>query len=154
MTFNYILTTALRLIQSFPRGSDGKSICLQCGRPGFDPWVGKIPWRRKRQPTPVLMPGKSHGQRSLIGYSPWGRKESDTTKWLHFQGSYRLMFCLGHKANKQWQSQILNSGLHASKVHAIAGHKTGQHHISHPNYFLVVREKTLWPLKINKCFSV
>ena len=45
--------------------------------------VGKIPWRRKWQSTPVLLPGKSHGQRSLVGYSPWGRKESDTTKRLH-----------------------------------------------------------------------
>ena len=54
------------------------------GRPGFDPWVGKIPWRRKRQPTPVLLPGKSHGWRSLVGYSPRGRKESDTTERLHF----------------------------------------------------------------------
>ena len=52
---------------------------------GFDPWVGKIPWRRKWQPTPVLLPGKSHGQRSLIDYSPWGCKESDTTEWLHYQ---------------------------------------------------------------------
>ena len=60
------------------------SVCLQCGRPGFDPWVGKIPWRRKWQSTPVLLPGKSHGQRSLVGYSPWGRKESDTTERLHF----------------------------------------------------------------------
>ena len=40
----------------------------------FDPWVGKIPWRRKWQPTPVFLPGKSHGQRSLVGYSPGGRK--------------------------------------------------------------------------------
>ena len=41
-------------------------------------------WRRKWQSTPALLPGKSHGQRSLIGYSPWGRKESDTTERLHF----------------------------------------------------------------------
>ena len=41
-------------------------------------------WRRKWQPTPVLLPGKSHGGRSLVGYSPWGRKESDTTERLHF----------------------------------------------------------------------
>ena len=40
-------------------------VCLQCGRPGFDPWVGKIPWRRKWQPTPVFLRGESHGQRSL-----------------------------------------------------------------------------------------
>ena len=58
--------------------------CLQCGRPGFDPWVRKILWRRKWQPTPVFLPGKSHGQRSLVGYSPWGHNESDTTEQLHF----------------------------------------------------------------------
>ena len=42
-------------------------IHLQCGEPGFYPWVGKIPWRRERQPTPVFLPGESHGQRSLMG---------------------------------------------------------------------------------------
>ena len=46
----------------------------QCERLRFDPWVGKIPWRRKWQPTPVFLPGKSHGQRSLEGYSPGGCK--------------------------------------------------------------------------------
>ena len=60
------------------------SICLQWGRPGFNPWVGKIPWRRKWHPTPVLLPGKSHGQKILVGYGPWGRKESDSAAWLHF----------------------------------------------------------------------
>ena len=45
---------------------------------------GRIPWRRKWQSTPVLLPGKSHGQRSLVGYSPWGHEESDTTERLHF----------------------------------------------------------------------
>ena len=55
----------------------------QCRRPGFDPWVWKILWRRKWQLTPVLLPGKFHGQRSLVGYSPWCPKESDTTEQLH-----------------------------------------------------------------------
>ena len=50
-----------------------KSIC-QFSRCGLDPWVRKIPWRRKWQPTPVFLPGESHGQRSLVGYSPWGPK--------------------------------------------------------------------------------
>ena len=59
------------------------SICPQCGRPGFDPWVGKILWRRKWQPTPVFLPGKFRGRKSLVGYSPWGRKESDVTERLH-----------------------------------------------------------------------
>ena len=50
------------------------------GRPGFDPWVGKIPWRRAWQPTPVFLPGESHGWRSPAGYGPWHRKESDMTE--------------------------------------------------------------------------
>ena len=49
----------------------------QCRRSGFDPWVRKIPWRREWQPTPVFLPGESHGQRSLEGYSPCGCKELD-----------------------------------------------------------------------------
>ena len=62
----------------FPGGSAVKNH-QQGRRCRFDPWVGKNPWRRKWQPTPVFLPGESHGQRSLAGYSPWGRKESDTT---------------------------------------------------------------------------
>ena len=42
---------------------------------GFNPWIGKISWRRKWHPTPAFLPGKSHGWRSLVGYSPWGHKE-------------------------------------------------------------------------------
>ena len=48
----------------------------------FHPWVREIPWRRKWQPTPVVLPGKSHGQRSLVGYSPWCHKELDMTERL------------------------------------------------------------------------
>ena len=48
---------------------------MQC-----NPWVGKIPWIRKWQPTPVFLPGESHGQRNLAGYSPWDGKESDMTE--------------------------------------------------------------------------
>ena len=69
-------------VRDSPGGSDGKESACQCRRHkrcGFDPWVRKIPWRRKWQPTPVSLPGKSHRQKSLAGYSPWGRKESDTT---------------------------------------------------------------------------
>ena len=64
----------------FPGGSDGKELASQCGRPGFIPWVGKIPWRRDWLPTPVFLPRELHGQRSLTGYSPWGRKELDMTE--------------------------------------------------------------------------
>ena len=59
-------------------------ICLQCSKPGFDPWVRKIPWRREWQPTAIFLPGEFHGQRSLVGYSPWGRKELDMIEWLTF----------------------------------------------------------------------
>ena len=59
--------------QGFPGGDSGKEATCQQRRSkrlGFDPWVGKIPWRRKWQPTPIFLPGESHGQRSLAGYSP------------------------------------------------------------------------------------
>ena len=58
-------------------------ICLQCWRFGFNPWVGTILWRREWLPTPVFLPGESHGQRSLVGCSPWGHKESDMTERLN-----------------------------------------------------------------------
>ena len=49
-------------------------------RRGFDPWVGKIPWRRAWQPTPVFLPEESHGERTLAGSNPWGCKELDMTE--------------------------------------------------------------------------
>ena len=59
-------------------------VVFQCRRPGFSPLVGRIPWRRKWLPTPVLMTGELHEQRSPVGYSPWGLKESDSTEQLTF----------------------------------------------------------------------
>ena len=56
--------------------------CRRCERLRFDPWAGKITWRRAWRHTPVLSPGESHGQRSLAGCSPWGHRESDTTERL------------------------------------------------------------------------
>ena len=94
-----------RVIQPTPKLRGCKqSVCLQCGRPGFDPWVGKIPWRRKWQPTPVLLPGKSHGQRSLVGCSPWGLEESDMTERLHFHFQAKKHNCrhLHYSAEVSW----------------------------------------------------
>ena len=68
-------------------------ICLQCKRSGFVSWVRKIPWRRKWQSSPVFLPGKSHGQRSLAGYSPWRLKESDTTEWLNHHHQFYCVTC-------------------------------------------------------------
>ena len=66
-----------------PRGHSNKEsacLCRRHRRHGFDHWVRKIPWRRKWWPSPIFLPGKSHGQRNLVGYSPCGRKELDTTE--------------------------------------------------------------------------
>ena len=73
-----------------------ESLGLRCGRPGFDPWVRKIPWRRKWHPTPVLLLGKSHGRRILVGYGPWGCKELDLTERLHFHfhPSFETEYCI------------------------------------------------------------
>ena len=62
------------LIHGLLRLLSGKESACQCRRCGLDPWLGETPWRRKWQPTPVFFPGKFHGQRSLVGYSPWGDK--------------------------------------------------------------------------------
>ena len=64
------------------RGSDSTELTCTAGDPGSIPGAGRSPWRKAWQPTPVFLPGESHGQRSLVGYSPWGCKESDTTEWL------------------------------------------------------------------------
>ena len=72
----------------FPSGSDGKESACNAMRPGFSPWVEKIPWRREWQPTPVFSPGEAHGQRSLVEYNPWGCKELDTNEWLTLSQSW------------------------------------------------------------------
>ena len=72
--------TELMYVCVLPWWLSGKEFACQCRRLGFDPWVGQIPLRRKWQPTPAFLPGKSHGQRSLDDYSPQHHKESDTTK--------------------------------------------------------------------------
>ena len=80
------------LLHSSTQWLNDKEYSCQWKRHSFDPWVGKIPWRRKWQSR------KSHEQRSLVGYSPWGLKESDTTEWLHFHFVLQgLMVC--HRAS-------------------------------------------------------
>ena len=80
----------LELVNNFSKASNTKApLVVQtvkrlptCGGPRFNPWVGKILWRRKWQPTPFFLPGESLGQRSLVDYSLWGCKESDTAEQL------------------------------------------------------------------------
>ena len=96
---------------SIPLWLSGESIHLQCGRPGFDPWVGKIPWRRERLPTPVFLPGKSHGQRSLVGLQSIELQELDMAQWSCLenprdQGS--LVGCLlwGCRVKHDWAPEL------------------------------------------------
>ena len=73
----------VKTARDFPGTASGKELACQfrrCKILGFSPWVKEIPWRRAWQPTPVFLPGESHGRRGLVGYSLWGRKESQT--WL------------------------------------------------------------------------
>ena len=92
--FNVLITTVFILESNllicsyyqywcFPGDASGKKPSCHCRRHkrlGFTPWVRKSPWRREWQPVPVILTGKSHGQRSLASYSPWSHKESDTTE--------------------------------------------------------------------------
>ena len=89
-----------------PLGLRRLSVCLHCRRPGFDPWVGKIPWRRKWHPTPVLLPGKSHGWKSLVGYSPWSHKESNTTERLHFHFSLKAATIINSNSQMKRQQTL------------------------------------------------
>ena len=64
-------------------GKESVCQCKRCKSRGFSPWVGKVPWSRKWQPTPVFLPRESHAQRSLAGYSPLSHKELDMTEHIH-----------------------------------------------------------------------
>ena len=89
-----IIYLSLLYILGCPRWCSSKELTCQfrrCKRHGFNPWLRKIPWSRKWQPTPVFLPGKPHRQSSGVGYSPWGCKESDTTEWLSTHTTYSIL---------------------------------------------------------------
>ena len=86
-------------------------------------WVGKIPWRRKWQPTPVFLPGKSHQQRSLVGSRPWVYKELDTTRWLNDnKNTSHKMYCFsrfpGHVVEQPWLSSSRPVSSHPATPHS------------------------------------
>ena len=89
-------------MKGLPRWCSGKESSCQFRRHkrcGFSLWVREIPWRREWRPTPVFLPGKFHGQKSLADYSPWGHNESDRTEWLisHSHAvTYRIQSCIRH----------------------------------------------------------
>ena len=84
------------------RSKESTCQCRKCKKCGFDPWVLKIPWRMKWQPTPVFLPGKVHGQRSLEGYSPWGCKvgHSSVTK----QQNWSIFYFIDYYTEGKWKS--------------------------------------------------
>ena len=88
-----------------PRWLSGKKSTCQCRRRGFDPWVRKIPWRRKWQPTLVFLPGKSHGQRILVDYSPWSRR---ATPEILSMANFRT------RSNIDTETHIHSSTVHTS----------------------------------------
>ena len=95
-------------IWGFPGGSDGKESACSAGVPGLI-LVRKIPWRRAWQSTPVFLPRESHGQRSLVGYSPWGHRLSDTTEWLTL--TYPMAYfwlCLPPKPSRRSEDRDKN----------------------------------------------
>ena len=113
-------------------GANGKEPTFQRRRHercSFDPWVWKIPWRRAGQPTPVFLPGESHGQRSLVGYSPWGGKESDTAERLNTQ----------HTSTDHISKRKLSSAL-ASKILEITWVKKGEG----PQYLVYRHSLNTW----------
>ena len=116
-----ILRTEAKYPEGFPGSSDGKKSACWCRRPGFYPWVGKIPWRRKRQPTLVFLAGKSHGQRDLEGYSPYDCKRVGHDLAINNNNKYpeaftfvlccssmllQLYYVLGKQWKKYWEQAI------------------------------------------------
>ena len=88
---------------AFPAGTSSKEPSCQCKRRKrrwLNPWVGKIPWSRAWQPTPVFLPGESHGQGSLVGYSPWVHTESDMTEATWLANLRRGLFA-------KWTNQVI-----------------------------------------------
>ena len=75
-------------------------------RLGLDPWVGKILWSRKWQPTPIFLLGKFHGQRCLVGYSSWGHKESDTVEQLRTHSHPEHTYTLHTHVHRAWQTTV------------------------------------------------
>ena len=112
----------MSLIVGFPGGSDGKdSPAIQ------DPWVPEIPWRRKWQPTPVILPGEFHEQRSLAGYSPWCCKESGMTEQLSLTHSKQVLLQL-------YYLLILASYNKVFKKGSLKNHQNDKISLTEPKY--------------------
>ena len=119
------------MIVGFPGGAVGKEVACRCRTPKrqeFDPWVGKIPWRRKWQLTPVFLPGGSHGQRVLVGCSPQGHEESNMTEHTTQQLIYSVVLVSGVQQSDSKMSRLLvgNNDCWYVQCNILAVRKEGQ----------------------------
>ena len=108
VSFYFVIKSLLRL----PWQLSGKESTCQCRRCRFNPWLRQIPWRWKWQPTPVFLPGKSHGQRSLVVYSPWGCKRVKHNLVTNQQQNH---------LDIQWLRMTILSFLHSSVSGSLVG---------------------------------
>ena len=116
----------------FPGGASCKESACQCSkhkRRRFDPWVRKILWSRKWQPTSVFLPGKFHGQRSLVGYSPWGCNELDMTERLSTQHTCHFMGFSGGSVVKNLHANVEDAG-----SNPVSGRSPGEENGTPPQY--------------------
>ena len=125
---NYWETNQAKVRKSaFPGGASSKEPiyhCRRCKRHEFDPWARKILWRKAWQPTPIFLPGESHGQRSLAGYSPWGCKESDITEAFRTHFTFLALpfpVLFMKKCSPPVWSGTEDSSIHARGIHARNG---------------------------------
>ena len=92
LKFQFQNIVVVRCSLGLRRWCSGKEYACQCRRQRFNPWVRRIPWRRKWQPIPVFLPGKSHGQRIPVGYSPWGHKRvGHNQAHMHANQTYQIL---------------------------------------------------------------
>ena len=117
IVYIHVLTILITFILGLPRWFCGKESTCKFGRQRFSPWVRKIPWRWKWQPTPGFLPGKSHGQKRLVGYSPWGHKVLDTTERLSTHShTFILIYYVCINFHLQGYGFLNNSGLVSSPL--------------------------------------
>ena len=133
-------------------GFSGSSVIqnppANAGGCGFNSWVRMILWRRKWQPTPVFLPGKSHGQRTLVGYVPWAHKEPDTTEQLTLQQD-RGAVCPPQTPQGQHEASLprllggLGSSWHPSTAFSF---KPSHHNLRFRTARSPLKEKVIQPL--------
>jgi len=101
------LRDCILVFKGFPGGAQVKGSACNVGDLGSNPWVGKIPWRRKWQPTLVFLPGESHGRRSLVGYSPQAAKSQTRLSDFTFTLKKKIKTDFGQEINPEYSLEGL-----------------------------------------------